>query len=105
MYLEKDEYIVAIDTSDDESSEGMSSVTFNTSHWSGRNVCFGIMSYSSNEDMWEDGGEQFPSGKKFHVKNGSMITSMNISEGQITSIIKEEVPKNGKCNWEDDWRN
>lgn len=103
MHLDEKEYIVSIDFEDSYYCDGMKSVTFYTSSWTGRSVCFGIGINIGGKDPSEEPGYQFHGGK-FNAKNGSMITGMKISEGEITSVKKEGVPKNGNRNWEENWR-
>ena len=101
MSLEDKEYIVAIDVTSQtyNESEGMSSVTFYTSSWTGRSVCFsGNNAGSYYEDPSEDSGHQFHRGD-FNAQNGTMIAGVNISKGEITSAIIEEVPESGNRNW------
>ena len=101
MSLEDKEYIVAIDFTSQiyGESDGMSSVTFYTSSWTGRSVCFsGKNAGCYYEDPSEDSGHQFHRGD-FNAENGTMIAGVKISKGEITSAIIEEVPESGNRNW------
>jgi len=100
MHLEEKEYIVSIDVEGSYYCDGMSTVTFYTSSWTGRSACFGVAVNIGGEDPSEDGGYQLHSGD-FNAENGSMITGVKISEGEITSVKKEKVPENGDRNWKD----
>eukprot|EP00563_Minutocellus_polymorphus_P001377 CAMPEP_0181031938 /NCGR_PEP_ID=MMETSP1070-20121207/6488_1 /TAXON_ID=265543 /ORGANISM="Minutocellus polymorphus, Strain NH13" /LENGTH=427 /DNA_ID=CAMNT_0023109327 /DNA_START=1 /DNA_END=1284 /DNA_ORIENTATION=- len=103
MHLVDKEYIVSIDVENSYYCDGMSSVTFYTSSSEGRSVCFGVGINSYGEDPSEDFGHQFHRAG-FRAKNGTMITEVKISEGEITSVKKEKVPKSGNRDWEDNWR-